>query len=290
MFPPAGRAQAGTWLMWSRLSSGNLLPSSPTEAVLATSTPLEKGGGKGKRAAAKEAMVLVEALAMVRQEASMGVAGAVESLAIVKVSAPALDAQNGQRDAEKGGTSKGGSKGLKGSGKGGKGKGLHEVGWSADFYAQAGWDGYSDCDTAGTWAGVSELAGEQARAASSPDRTASIRHVGVRREISWCTCSLSQSAHKTFLGLLVPKCSRPVHIARSPLVAKWRSRTKQRKTHWTKFADTDVNEDGAETQKERTLGVPQPLWKPSQGTTLPAEARSRKHGRRTPIQVHESSG
>ena len=41
-----------------------------------------------------------------------------------------MDAWNGQRDADKGGNSEGGSKGLKGSGKGGKGKGLYEVGWS----------------------------------------------------------------------------------------------------------------------------------------------------------------
>ena len=44
--------------------------------------------------------------------------------------------------------------------RGGKGKGLHEVGWSGDFNTQAGWDGCSECDTAGTWAGVSELARE----------------------------------------------------------------------------------------------------------------------------------
>ena len=31
------------------------------------------------------------------------------------------------------------ARGLKGSGKGGKGNGLYEVGWSGDFYAQAGW-------------------------------------------------------------------------------------------------------------------------------------------------------
>ena len=47
-----------------------------------------------------------------------------------------------------------------------------------------------------------------------------------------------------------------------------RPRPTRRKTHWTKFADTDVNEDGAETQEERTFGVLQPLWKPSQGTSL----------------------
>ena len=47
-----------------------------------------------------------------------------------------------------------------------------------------------------------------------------------------------------------------------------RPRPMRRKTHWTKFADTDVNEDGAETQEERTFGVLQPLWMPSQVTSL----------------------
>ena len=73
------------------------------------------------------------------------------------------------------------------------------------------------------------------------------------------TIPVSCRVTKTFRSLLVPKCSRPVNIAGSPLVG--------RKTHWTKFADTDVNEDGAETQ-ERTFGVLLPLWKPSQGTSL----------------------
>ena len=103
-------------------------------------------------------------------------------------------------------------------------------------------DGCSERDTAGTWAGASELAVEQARAASSPwaDQPApgptasvSIRHMGVRREVSWCTCSVSQSTPhfasgtvlqhwkrrkmqtipvscrvmKTFWSLLVPNCS-----------------------------------------------------------------------------------
>ena len=56
-------------------------------------------------------------------EASMGAVGHRQS------ECPALDARNGQRDAEKGGKSKGGSKGLKGTAKGGEGKGLCGVGW-----------------------------------------------------------------------------------------------------------------------------------------------------------------
>ena len=88
------------------------------------------------------------------------------------------------------------------------------------------------------------------------------------------TIPVSCRVTKTFRSLLVPKCSRPVNIAGSPLSGKKavagcepRPRPKRRKTHWTKFADTDVNEDGAETQ-ERTSGVLLPLWKPSQGTSL----------------------
>ena len=58
-------AQAGTWLIWSRLSSSKSWHSSPTEAVLATSTLLEKVEARVKRAADKEAMVLVAAVARV---------------------------------------------------------------------------------------------------------------------------------------------------------------------------------------------------------------------------------
>ena len=39
-------AQAGTCRMWSRLSSSKSLPSSPTEAVLATPTRLKKVKGQ----------------------------------------------------------------------------------------------------------------------------------------------------------------------------------------------------------------------------------------------------
>ena len=75
---------------------------------------------------------------------------------------------------------------------------------------------------------------------------------------------------KIFRSLLVPTCSRLVNIVAKRRVAGFepRPRPMRRKTHWTKFADTDVNEDGAETQEERTFGVLQPLWMPSQVTSL----------------------
>ena len=213
---------------------------------------------------------------------------------------PALDARNVQRDADKGGKSKGGSKGLKGSGKGGKGKGLCDVGWSGDFDAH----GCSECDIAGTWVGASELAVEQARAASSPwadqpapgptaQSASGTWAFGVKSLGALALCDKARTlCHRNRFAALEKEddaddsrelqsnedfrelvgsqmlascqhCWKPFSGKKAVAGFEPRPRPKRRKTHWTKFADTDVNED-----QERTFGVLLPLWKPSQGTSL----------------------
>ena len=180
---------------------------------------------------------------------------------------PRLGCWNGPRDAEKGGKSKGGSKGLKDSSKGGKGKELYEVAWSGDFNVEAGCDGCSASDTAGTWTGASELADEQARAASSPwaDQPALARphsqhQAHGRSASSLLVHLLCVTKHRNRFAALEKE--EDANHSRGMLVASqmiaccqhcWepscgeyavagfapRPRPKRRKTHWTKFADTD---------------------------------------------------
>ena len=103
------------------------------QSVLATSTPLEKVGGKGKKGSGKGGNGVGGGSG---KGVSRGINGSCWCCGVFghrQSECSALDSRNGQRDADKGGKSKGGSKGLKGSGKGGKGKGLYEVGWSGDF-------------------------------------------------------------------------------------------------------------------------------------------------------------
>ena len=267
---------------------------------------LGKGGGKGKKGGGKGGNGVGGGSG---KGVSRGINGSCWWCGVFgyrQSECPASDARNGQRDADKGGKSKGGSKGLKGSGKGGKGKGLYEVGWSGDFNAQAGWDGCSECHTAGTWTGASaccragkggELAVDQPALGQTAQSASGTWAFGVKSLGALALCHKARTlCHRNRFTALekeegaddsreLPSNEDFPELVGSQMLAScqhcWepscgkkavagfepRPRPKRRKTHWTKFADTDVNKDGAETQ-ERTSGVLLPLWKPSQGTSL----------------------